>query len=532
MKHSVFVLFAFLTALCCSCKDGTSPIPWSSNNDVLSIAMADDPQSLDPRLVRRLETVTALRMLYEGLLTTDREGQVIPGIAERYALSDDNKTYTFFLRDSTWSDGTPLTAQDFVETWRSVLSPSFPAPNAYQLFLIKGAKEAKEGTLPLEAIGVNAVDDKTLVVELKEPAPYFTELVSSYFFYPVSKPMRVSGGEWNRNEVVGNGPFVLKSWKRRAEFLVKRNPHYWDAANVKVAAVSLQILDENTALQLFKAGSLDWAGSPLSALPQDAMASLKKQGLLKVASGAGTHWFRVNTMKPPFNNAKMRKAFALAINRQAIVDHITKGGQQPAMQLVPPAFGLRPQNYFSDHNSSVANALFEEALKEEGISRDALPPIALRYAANRDREHKVAQAVQQQWKKVLHVDVALDNTESQVLYDKMRTGDYQLCLGSWFADFQDPINFLEVFQFKDNPTNQTFWHSLSYARLLDRSSQATSERKRNALLTEAETELMAAMPVIPLFHSAYNYLESDRVEGVVLSPLGILDFKHAVLLQR
>ncbi len=500
----------------------------------LKIATTEDPVSFDSRIVRDLYSATYMRLLYEGLTRADSQGVIQPAIAEKIAISDDLKTYTFTLRKSNWSDASPLTAHDFVETWQSMLSPAFPAPNAYQLYLIKGAKDAKEGRLDVADIGVKATSPDTLVVELEQPTPYFLEMTSCHFYFPVHSQLRQPAAASQSNQLkalVSNGPFSLAHHIQRNEFAVIKNPLYWDKEAVKIDGIAFQILDEHTALQLFKAGDLDWAGSPLSTLPQDAVASLKAQGWLNVAPGSGTHWFRFNTGRPPFDNEKLRRAFALAIDRQAIVEHVTQGNQQPAIGIVPPAFGIDNRHYFADHDSAAAKALFAQALADMHLTPSQLPRISLYYAAT-DRNHKIAQAVQQQWNKTFNIDIALESTEAQVLLDKLRQGTYQISLGSWYADIQDPINFLEIFKSKQNPTNQTSWEDPAYTQLLEQSSLAKDPSTRLQLMAEAEKKLIAAMPVAPLFHSAYNYLKNGQVAGVYFSPLGYLDFKVAYIIPK
>lgn len=524
-----FITALTLLCLCCSCSN--PPSQKSNSDQHAHIAVADDPTSLDPRFVRDLPSSTTMRLLFEGLMKTTQGGKVIPGIAETVSLSEDKKTYTFYLRPTSWADGTPLTAEDFVQTWKSVLSPSTPAPNAYQLYLIKGAKNAKEGIASIDSIGVKAQDPHTLVVELEYPAPYFLEMVSCHFFFPVHPLTRTLGDKIEQEKIIGNGPFKLDTWTKRSELKVGKNPYYWDASHVALDGLSLQVLDENTALQLFQAGELDWAGSPLSTLPQDSIISLKQRNILHVLPGAGTFWFRLNTNKLPFTNEKMRRAFALAINRKSLVEHITQGNQLPAIGIIPPAFGIPSSNDYTDNDTETAKILFSEALQEENLSPNTFPSLTLNYAYN-DRYHKIAQAIQQQWNQTFGINIALGSNESQVHLDKIKKGDYWISLGSWFADIRDPINFLEIFKLKDTPTNQTFWQSLAFVDLLDRANLEADPEKRLALLAAAEKVLIKAMPVIPLFHSAYNYLKNEKLEGVYFSPLGYLDFKEAYFDKR
>jgi oligopeptide transport system substrate-binding protein len=485
----------------------------------LNVAISEEPSSLDPRLIRDLPTTSIMRMMYEGLLRINEKGEIEAGAAATVILSEDQKTYTFNLRNCQWADGTPLTAEDFVESWKTILSPSFPAPNAYQLYVIKNGKQAKEGLISADGIGIKAVSPTTLTVELERPTPYFLEMTACHFYFPVHPQMRQQ--DVDRNLAIGNGPFKVNEWKKRNELRLEKNPNYWDADKVKIDGISLQILDENTALQLFKAGNLDWAGSPMSTIPQDAVDPLKQKSLLKVAAGAGTHWLRFNTEKSPFDNVKIRQAFNLAIDRQAIVKHVTQGNQRPAYGILPPLLGSGKQ-YFKDHDIENAQKLFKEAF----AIKDDSPKIVLSYSAN-DRNHKIAQALQQQWNSAFNIDVALESTESHMLMEKMRKGFYQISLGSWFADINDPINFLEIFKSRENPTNQTFWQNSQFSELLDRSSMELDPHKRSKILAEAEETLMAGMPVSPLFHSAFNYLQKDNLFGIYFSPLGYLDFKNA-----
>jgi len=492
---------------------------FGNEDQILRIASTDEPSSLDPRLSRDVPSITYLFMLYEGLMRLDTQGRPKPALAEEMSLFPDQKTYTFKLRKSNWSNGDPVTAEDFVRTWKSVLDPTFPAPNAYQLYVIKGAKDAKEGKIALDEIGVHAPDPQTLVVELETPLIYFPDLLASYFFLPVH-------AQSTSENLIGNGPFLVHAWKKQNEFVAKRNPYYWDAQEVRLDGVIIQQLDEHTALRLFENGDLDWAGSPMGTLPQDAVATLRAQRLLHIANAAGTHWFRINTEKSPFNNQQMRRALALALNRKAIVEHVTQGYQRPAEAIVPPSLGLHLKSYFEDADIPAAFTAFQEALKELHLSIDDIPPITLSYGSS-DRDHKIAQAVQQQWSKALGLDIQLQSLELQVFREKLKQGDFQIASGGWYADYHDPINFLEVFKYKTNATNATRWEDPHYTELLNASSSEADPLKRLDMLKSAEAILLEQMPVAPLFFAVFNYVKDDNLLGVYFSDLGYLDFKYA-----
>lgn len=497
-----------------------------NQNAVLKVAFDHDPGTLDPRLATDLETANVLHMIYEGLMRIDYHGKVIPGIAESFDISPDFKTYTFNLRETTWSDGTPLTANDFEETWKSLLDPAFPAPNAYQLYYIRGAKAYKEGKGTWDDVGIKTQGTRQLIVELENPTPYLLKVVSTFFYLPVSPAMRQK--KLDSSEIISNGPYKLKEWKHNDQLIMGKNPLYWDAKVVSLDEIALIILDENTSYKMFEMGHLDRTGSPTATLPQDAISSLRLQNQLKIKPTAGTHWFRFNTNEAPFHNAKMRKAFNLALNRKAIVQHVTQGNQLPATGIVPPIIGWETMSYYKDNDIPAAWQLFQEALIEMNLDKDSIPPITLAYTAT-DRNHKIAQAVQQQWNNAFGIDVKLQSQESKIFSERVSKGLYQVATGSWYADFSDPINFLEIFKYGSSSRNQTGWENQEYAALLDASSNENDSEKRMKLLKQAEAILMDHMPIAPLFFASFNYLESENIGGVGLSDLGILDFKYAFI---
>lgn len=519
--HLLFLCLLTVTA----CRQPEIPVAQQSNT--LRLSMEGDPQTLDPRRVRDLATATVMNMLYEGLMRSDADGKPAPAIADSVTISPDQKTYTFHLRQSAWSNGDAVTAQDFAETWKSLLDPKFPGPNAYQLYAIKGAQAAKEGSASVEQIGVHTPNPSTLIVELEQPTPYFLQLATTYFFFPVHSSLRKQSAETTLpyTEIKTNGPFVLENLKHHVGLTAIPNSHYWDKDHVHLNKIQFIYLDNPTALQLFQNGELDWTGSPLSTLSVDALSSLRNQNKLEVVPAAGIYLLRVNTEKPPFNHVKMRQAFALALNRADLVEYVLQGNQIPAFGLIPYSF-IPGQPHFEDDNQHLALHFFQEALKEQGLKLETFPPVTLNYAAG-ERTHKIAQVAQQQWKKMLGVNVVLQSNDSKVHIDLLKNRTYQLGVGSWFADFRDPISFLEIFKFKDNGTNNTEWENQQFIELLNTSANAKNDEERHKLLKLAEHTLINEMPVIPLFYSSYNYVKNPAIKGIYFSELGYLDFKHA-----
>jgi len=327
---------------------------------------------------------------------------------------------------------------------------------------------------------------------------------------------------------VSNGPFLLTEHRHQDHLLALKNPEYWDADAVHLDGVELVMIEGDTELKLFEKGQLHWAGSPLSNLPVDAIEALKKTHPLHVKPRAETAFLRTNTEHPLLKSRAFRKSLALAINRQNLVDHVTRGGQLPATSLVPPTMHLTDEPYFLDAQGQKAAILFEEALAELHLTKETLPSLKFLYI-NSERTHLIAQALQDQWRKVLGIVVELEAMERKVYFDKISHQDYDLAFCSWGADFHDPINFLEVFKYKSQSTNNTQWEDPEYAKVLQTSFTLINPLERRALLQTAEQRLMEAMPIIPLFTYSMLYLQDEHLQNVFLSALGNLDFKWASL---
>ncbi len=528
MSRRLCFLLVFLLISGCHSPEYMSRKP---GDQLLVLNMFSEPPTLDPGKASDATSVMILHMLFEGLTRIEDSGTPEPAIAESIDISEDGRTYTFHLRDSMWSDGAHVTAHDFEFAWKRVLSPTFPSDFAYQLYVIKNGQAAKEGKIPLEEVGVRAEDAQTLIVELEQPTPYFLETLVLPCYLPVPQHIVVSDPSWAFEagpQYVSNGPFTLDRWTHHSEIKVLRNPLYWDAKEVRLnAIVLLMVEDVNTELNLFEDGAIDWAGKPVSmGLPTDALTALKRSGRLEESSMAATYFYLINTTKPPFNNSKLRRALAYAIDRQVIIDNIVQGGEEVATGLVPPSISGRKEVYVEDHNVKEAKRLFKEALSELGMRRNELPSISLIYNTS-EGHHKIAQAVQQQWYDVLGVRVELQNLEWKVYLDKVQHKNYDIARMSWIASFNDPITFLDMFKHEDDSINMTGWYHPSYTRLLEQSIRNSDPVARLQQLADAEKLLMQEMPVIPIYHLTNSYMHNPKLKGVYLSPIGYIDFKRA-----
>jgi len=498
---------------------------------IARLNISGEPPSLDPRLAGDTTAAIVVGMLFDGLTRVDASGVPQPSVAEKIEISGDGLTYTFHLRDSHWWNGDAVTAEDFAYAWRTALDPSQTSTTAYKLYVIKGAEAANKGDIPLSEVGVTALDDKTLRVTLNNPTPYFLQLTAAMTFFPVNKKVAEANTSWAyeaADAYVGNGPFRLTAWRHHNVIAMTKNARYWDADAVGLDGINLtMVTDASTELAMFDEGNLDWAGTPLSmGLPPDAIPTLMAQGRLQQKAMSSIYFYQFNTTRVPFTNAKIRKAFTYAVDRAAIVDSILSGGALPAMGLLPPTVALRPTPYFADGDSAAAKRLFAEGLAELGMTVDTLPPITVSYNSG-EAHHKIAQALQQQWREALGVTVALENMEWKVYLARFQTCDIDLGRMGWAADYDDPSTFLDVFRHADTGANCTGWVSDEYVALLDKALTTTDKKQRDALLLAAEGMIMEAAPLAPIYFQTNNFVKNPKLTGEVMSSPGVIDFKWA-----
>ncbi|MGM0714924.1 peptide ABC transporter substrate-binding protein [Brevibacillus parabrevis] len=505
----------------------TQAVSPADSAKVLRLNLSDEPMSIDPAVADDQHSLTLARALFDGLVRIGPDGKLQLSLADKMDVSADLKTYTFHLREAKWSNGDPVTAHDFEYAWKRVLDPNTESSYAYQLFPILNAEKANSGKEKLDAVGVKAVDAKTLRVILEQPTPYFAELTAFPVFYPVNQKVVAANPAWaeEASTHVGNGPYKLASWNRDDKLTLSKNAGYWDQTAVKLDKLDFSISrGEDLALAKFDAGEVDMAGAPFGELPLNALPILQEKGLLHTKPLAAVYWYKFNTEQAPFTNAKIRKAFAYALNRQAIVDTVLKGNQEPALTAVPVSDKSKQPAYFKDNDQELAKTLLAEGMKELGLTK--LPPIAI--SLNQSPVHqKVAAEIQRQWKQTLGVEVQLRELEWKVFLENLHNGDYQIGRSGWFADYADPANFLELYKEKDGGLNDTKWENKTYQSLLQQAASQADPAKRQQLLAQAEKLLMDEMPVIPIYFYTNNWVQDKKVKGIVMDDLGYIDFKWA-----
>ncbi|MCF7806367.1 MAG: peptide ABC transporter substrate-binding protein [Simkaniaceae bacterium] len=536
MKQNRILFSALLGAmLACfpSCKSSTNQsakkkIVTPSAKQMIKINIVSEPYKLDPRQARSLKDINLTKMFMEGLTRLKKNDEPTMAAAESVQVSEDGTIYTFKIRTSKWSNGDPVTSYDFAYSWKRVLSPDFPAEKAHELFVIKNAADIKNGDLPVSLLGVSCPDEKTLVITLEHPVPYLTKLVAQPVFFPVNQQNDKKNQNWafSFETYVGNGPFMMESWNHHNKITAVKNPGYWDHDNVKLEKIEMLMVSEDTGLKMFENNELQWDGAPLSAIPADSIDALKKMHLLNSIPALGTHWIQTNTQKAPLTSTKLRKAFALAINRQELVDLIMKGNHQPTTGIVPMSMGLQNEPYFKDGDFQAALSYLEEGLKEVDLTKEDINSIRLSYI-DEEYAQKMAQALQQQWFETLGVLVKLEPLDASVYKEKIESGDFDLACTHWTSDIADPIAFLEVFSPNSSIHNSTKWTDPLYQESLQSSFICKDQLGRETLLRNAEKMIIEAMPVIPLFNHSLLYVKDNRVKSVELSSAGQIDFKWA-----
>jgi oligopeptide transport system substrate-binding protein len=499
------------------CSRHETPVQSGDREQILHRGLSVEPADLDPQLVTDTSYYTVLSSLLEGLVSEDAiDLHPVPGVAERWEVSPDGLTYTFHLRaDARWSDGVPVTSQDFVASWRRILTPALAATAANQLYIVQGAEAFNRGISDFSGVGVRAPDARTLEVVLTHPAPWFLSVLSGPAWMPVpmgtiakSGAIDARGNPWaSPGTWVGNGPFVLTSWTRGQEIVVARSPTYWDAGHVRLSEIHFHPFESlDTEERSFRAGQLHVT----EAIPPGRIDAYRNgpTGLLRVDPLLGTYFVRLNVRRPGLGDARVRLALALAIDRVSLAQKVLRGGQEPAYSFTPAGIGGYSPDMVQQRNIADARRLLGESGHAGGAG---LPTLELLY--NTSESHReVAEAVQEMWRRDLGVRVELVNEELKSTEEARRSGDYDLLLSSWIADYVDPSAFLEMWRGASG-NNFTGWKSAGYDTLLSKADATADAPARNALYAEAERLLLNEAPIAPLYHYTHVFLIQPSVHG-------------------
>ena len=529
MKNNLYsvVLILFIVA---SCSESINPVDSGLENQIYHHGNGSEPQGLDPHIVTGVPEHHILISLCEGLTIpnpnpNDMNGYMA-GTAESWSISDDGKEYVFNInKNAKWSNGESVTADDFVWSWKRILTASLGSQYPDMLYYLEGAYEYHNGLIDdFDQVGVKSIDEHTLQVNLKNPTPFFLGLLSHYSTWPVHKETVLKfgdiddrNGEWTRpGNFVCNGPFQLKTWELNNKIVVEKNPHYYDASIVQLNEIHYYpVSNVMTEDRMFRAGQLHLT----STLPsQKCPIYIEENPNLRIDPYMGTYFYRINTENEVLKDVKVRKALAYSIDRQLLVDKVTKCGQIPAYSFTPPGTnGYQPTTEIP-FDPVLAKSLLDEA----GFSEEnPFPKLEILFNTNEDHR-KLALAIQQMWQINLGIEVELVNQDWKVYLNREMIGDFQISRAGWIGDYEDPNTFLDLMR-PNRGNNKTGWENMEYDALVQKANTINNQAERYELLYKAEEILIENMPVIPLYTYVRAYQLSPDVKG--FNP-HILDHHH------
>ncbi|HVU26008.1 MAG TPA: peptide ABC transporter substrate-binding protein [Opitutus sp.] len=526
----VACLLSAVTWLLPSCARRESPAAEGRRTRTLLIGNQNEPATLDPQLVDAYTDDIILAALFEGLTVIDeRTSKPLPGVAERWDVTPDGLTYTFHLRaDARWSNGDPVTAGDFAFSFQRILTPAFGANYSYMLWPIKNAEAFNKGKIPdFSAVGIQVLDDHTLRLHLERPTPYLPALATHNTWMPVHRANLEKYGRiddranpWSLpGHLVSNGAFTLSEWSPNARVVVTKNPDYWDAAHTWLnRVIFFPTENADTEERNYRAGQLhityDVPKSKIPAYRAQSPSPLRVDPLFNLI------YLNFNVTKPPFTDARVRRAFALAVDRETLSHDVLFGAYAPAHSIVPPDCGGYTSRAGVPTDYDEARRLLAEAGFPGGKGFPTIPVQVL----NDEAEPRIMETLQAAWQRELGIRITIEPYEQKTWLQNQRTLSHTLGVLGWTADFADPITFLDLFR-SGNGNNWTGWADPAYDALLDRAANTADPQARFEIFQKAEAYILQAAPVAPLFYHTRTYLMKPYVQGWPPSPIGLHRFQ-------
>ena len=533
-KKIVLSMFCVLLSfMLLACGGGGVPI----DENAIRINVGPEPDSIDPALNSSMDGGVYIAHAFEGLTIKGKDG-ITNGVAESWDVSNDGLTYTFKIRDNAkWSDGVPVTANDFVYSWQRVVDPITASEYGYQLAPLKNATAITAGEMELDTLGVRAIDDKTLEVTLVAPTAYILELLSFYTFSPVRQDIiEAHGDKWTltAETYIGNGPFKMIERSIDDKIVMAKNETYWNAAEtLPTQLVFVLMQNENAAVAGIKEGSLHFATGPP---PQDIPA-LVEEGIVQIHPQLGTYYYVINFTNEITKDARVRRALNLVIDRQYIVDEVTKGGQVPAGAFVPTGvndvtgdFRENGGDYYSvdpaDYEANIAEA---KVLMAEAGYPDGKGFPVLEFKSNSGAGHSsIFEAIQQMWKESLGIDSILTQEEWAVFQQTRNDKNFVIARHGWIGDYNDPMTFIDVFV-SDSPQNNGGYSNAKFDEYINIAKTTGDQSVRMKAMHDAEDILFAEMGLIPLYYYTQALLVSPSIKGIVFDYLGKHKFNYAYI---
>lgn len=499
--------------------------------------MGQEPDKIDPALESALNAAVVCTQVFEGLMTIDEENKPVPATAEKVDFDPSNPTkYVFHIRkNAKWSDGQPVLAKDFEYAWKRALDPATAADYANYLYYLKNGEAFNTKKANADDVGVKAIDDYTLEVELENQTPFFLELCSFPTYYPVRKDVVEKDPEkWAQNAetYIGNGPFKMSSWIHDSEITFEKNENYWDKDAVKLEGMKfVMIAQESQALSAWETGEVDY----IDTMPSAEIPRLIQEGKLETPPYIGTYYISVNCQKPVLNDPRVRKALALAIDRVALIDTVWKDGRQPATAWVP--YGIAdadPSKQFravgGDYYNPKGDVAEAKRLLAEAGYPDGQGFPTFEYAYNKSETHAlIAQAVQDMWKKNLGINIKLNETDWKTFLPQRKEGNYEMSRDGWIGDYMDPSTFTDILT-TGNGNNNPQYSNPKYDALIKEAMKETDAEKRMKLLHQAEDILIKEdMGLIPLAFYVRDICKKPYIKDSYMIPTGIVYFKKAYI---
>jgi oligopeptide transport system substrate-binding protein len=519
-------------AVLSGCGHRETRVEQGNRDGVFHFGNSSEPVSLDPHLVTGVTEHNIISALLEGLTAEDPVTlKPVPGAAERWDISPDGLRYTFHLwPDGRWSNGDPVTAQDFVFSYRRMLTPALGAPYAYMLYGVENAEAYNKGELEdFDQVGVKALDAQTLVITLREPVPYLLSLLSHYSWFPVHPPTILAHGAigdigtgWTES-YVGNGPFVLDERHVNKHIRVRKSETYRDRDHVALNAIVFYPIGDHTIEErAFRAGQLHVTGT----IPVDRIDYYRREhpDLLRLDPYLGCYYYLFNVTRPPLDNPKVRKALALAVDRESITEHITRAGETAAYHFTPPNTG----GYTSEARISGTLEDARQLLADAGYpAGEGFPVLTVLYNTA-DTHARIAEAIQQMWQRELGITIELVNMEWKVYIEQTQSGNYDIARAGWIGDYLDPNSFLDLWV-TGGGNNRARWSNPDYDALIREAAQTQNPDARFEQFGKAEAILMRELPIMPLYFYRSKSLVQPSVRGWHPNLLDHHPWKHISL---
>ena len=528
--QTFFIFLIFLLII--SCTKETKKI-----KDELTVNLGYELQSIDPAINDETYGFIYINHAFEGLLTKDINGKIVGGSSDKWEISEDKLKYTFHIReDAKWSDGKKLTADDFVYSYRRVVDPKTASPIAYLMYYIKNAKDINMGKKQIDTLGVTALDENTLTIELENPTLYFEDILASGGCYvPVREDIINKYGDdwtWNSESYIGNGAYKMTERKPDELIAFELNTNYWDYKNQVAKKINFVLIaDEYISLNAVRTGDVDFS---INAPPIGEIESLIKENLMAVSDIIGVYYLDLNNKDKTLSDKRVRKALSLAIDRNYIVSNIGHGKLIAAESFVPPvvkglekSFREESSNFIIANNYSNNIIEAKRLLAEAGYPNGENFPI-LEVKVSSGFYTTVLEAIQEMWKNNLNIDVVVRTEESKITLPFRQSGKYQIARTSWTGDYNDPLTMLQIMT-SESDINYSSFSNERYDYLINFATTSTNEKDRMEALKEAEAILFEEMPIIPFIYRTDFLVVNPKLKNYIDDPLGRYRFNYAYI---